>query len=134
MINKQIKLDIDLKDKNFIILNFSLFLSNNDIKYYLNKNNINFRIKDILNSNNEILNSYNFYKSNIFLNLNIDKKCTKNIIKFSFKLYKKEVYDIKKITFGLCEENVSWNNNFEILFFLKNSFFNTTNIIIDFYN
>jgi glycosyltransferase involved in cell wall biosynthesis len=132
MINKQVKLDIEFKDKDFIILNFSLFLSDNDIKYYFNKNNINFRIKNMLNSNNEILNSYNFYKSNIFLNLNIDKK-TKNIFKFSFKLYKKEIYDIKKITFGLCEENISWNDNFEISFFLKNSFFNTTNIIIDFY-
>lgn len=132
MSGKQIKLDIIFGDKDFIILNFSLFLLKSDIKHYSSKNNINFRIKNILDSNNKILNSYDFYKSNIFLNLNIINN-TKNNIKFSFKLYKKEIYNIKKITFGLCEEHVSWNDNFEVLFSLKNSFFDISNVINDLY-
>lgn len=131
MNNKKINYTILYNNKDFITLNIELLLNDNDLSYYLNKKNINFRIKHLIDSDDKVFYSYNFYKSKVFINL--DKKI-KNNIKISFNLYKKEIYNIKKIIFGLCEEHVSWNDKFEIIFFTKNTFFDIKNIINDFYN
>lgn len=124
-------LSVDLKYNDFIVLNFNLFFSNQSINYYLGKNNINFRIKS-LEVGDTVANSHNFNRSIVFQNLKFTNK-TKNELKFSFKLCKKEFYEVKSITFGLCEEGICWNNDFNINFYLKNSFFNTKQVIVDSY-
>lgn len=119
-----------LKDnKDFLILNFVLSLSNQEILSFSNKKNINFRIKSIQNLNDEVLQSRSFFKSKVFENLT----CNQQSISISFKLYKQEIYDLKNITFGLCEEHKSWHSQFDKILTIDKSFFDIKKVIQFFY-
>jgi hypothetical protein len=69
---------------------------------------LNFRVKSILNSKEEVVNDPNFENSRYIFN--IDKSYLGKKVFFDFAFCTRDIADVRSFTFGLCDEGIRWIN------------------------
>ena len=109
IINKKLTYKVLCTDNNFVDLIINIIFNKDSLIYFNKKENINFRIKEIIYHDN--YDEVCFKHSKIFKNFDF-KKINQSSHIFDFRLNKKELTNIKFIIFGLCEENVKWHGDY----------------------